>query len=108
MSDYVLVILIVLAAFFIIRRFVEVKTFKSEEEYLKYKEEQDLLDENSEDELEELVDKNTYKFLTAGLLATILFLIFGFFTDNVLYLYIMLFIITAILFVFCFPPTDKF
>jgi hypothetical protein len=108
MNNYVLFVFIALIAFFIVRKFIEVKTFKNKDEYLKYKEEQEFLEKDLEEGLEKFIDKNTYKFIVAGLIATVLFLVFGLFKDNILYLYILVFLITAVLFVFCFPPKDKF
>lgn len=108
MNDYVIFALVALVVFVILQRFVKVKVFKSEEEFLKYKEMQQNIsqEEDLDNELDGFVDKNTFRFFVAGIIATLLFLICGFFTGNVLYLYIMLFIFTAFIFVACFPPAD--
>lgn len=53
-----------------------------------------------EDEFDDLIDKETFNFLLAGAIATLLFLIVGLFTGNPLYFYLIIFLITTLVYVY--------
>ncbi len=52
-------------------------------------------EEDDWDEFDDLIDKEEFNFLLIGVIATVLFLLFGFFTGNAMYFYLMIFIISA-------------
>ncbi|MTG98133.1 MULTISPECIES: hypothetical protein [Myroides] len=110
MNDIIVFIGVVLIAFFVVKRFVTIKRFNSTEEYLEYKkekEEEDFLEDDEEWD-DELIDKKSFNFLFVGAIATILFLFFGLFTGNTIYFILILFVITAILYLYYMPPSNKF
>ncbi len=51
------------------------------------------------DDIDDLVDKEEFDFLLIGIIATVLFLLVGFFTGNTIYFYLMIFIISAIVYI---------
>jgi len=53
-----------------------------------------------EDELDDFIDKETFNFLLLGLVATFLFLLIGLFTGNGLYFYLLIFLITTLVYVY--------
>lgn len=53
-----------------------------------------------EDDFDDLIDKDTFNFLLAGAIATLLFLIVGLFTGNPLYFYLIIFLITTLVYVY--------
>ncbi|MEC4117383.1 hypothetical protein [Myroides phaeus] len=109
MSVLVVFFVVVLVVFFIFRQFVSIKRIKSKEEYLEYKQKQkELLEQEEEEWDDELMDKKSFDFLFIGAVATILFLVFGLFTGNSFYFILVLFIITAALYIYYLPPKDKF
>lgn len=109
MSDVIIFIVIAFVTFFIVRKFISVKSFKSSDEYLEYKQkEKELLKEEEEEWDDELIDKKSFDFLFIGAVATILFLVFGLFTGNSFYFIMILFVITAVLFIHYLPPNNKF
>lgn len=55
----------------------------------------DKNEEEDWDEFDDLIDKEEFNFLLLGVIATVLFLLFGFFTGNAMYFYLMIFIISA-------------
>ncbi len=70
------------------RALIEEKTKKLEREM------------KEEDEFDDLIDKETFNFLLAGAIATLLFLIIGLFTGNPLYFYLIVFLITTLVYVY--------
>ncbi len=109
MSGVVIFIVVAVVTFLIVRKFISIKSFKSSEEYLEYKrKEKELLKEEEEEWDDELIDKKSFDFLFIGAVATILFLIFGLFTGNPFYFIVILFVITAALFLHYLPPNNKF
>lgn len=109
---YGLTVFIVVAfvVFMIVRKFFTVKQFDSKEEYLQYKREKEKLREEAEEEEwdDDFIDKESFNFLFIGAIATILFLVFGLFTGNAFYLILVVFIITAALYLYYFPPSGRF
>lgn len=108
---YGLTIFIVVAfvVFMIVRKLFTIKRFDSKEEYLQYKREKEKLREEEEEEWDDdFIDKESFDFLFIGAVATILFLVFGLFTGNTFYLILVVFIITAALYLYYFPPRGKF
>ncbi|MEK6452384.1 MULTISPECIES: hypothetical protein [Myroides] len=109
MSAVVVFFVVAIVTFLIVRQFFTVKSFKSKEEYLEYKQkEKELLEQEEEDWDDELIDKKSFDFLFIGAIATILFLVFGLFTGNSFYFILVLFVITAALYIYYLPPKDKF
>lgn len=53
-----------------------------------------------EDEFDDIIDKETFNFLLIGATATVLFLIVGLFTGNPLYFYLLIFLITTLVYVY--------
>ncbi|MCS4239208.1 hypothetical protein [Myroides odoratus] len=53
-----------------------------------------------EDDFDDFIDKDTFNFLLAGAIATLLFLIVGLFTGNPLYFYLIIFLITTLVYVY--------
>ncbi|MGG5506109.1 MULTISPECIES: hypothetical protein [unclassified Myroides] len=53
-----------------------------------------------EDEFDDFIDKETFNFLLIGAVATFLFLIIGMFTGNPLYFYLLIFLITTLVYLF--------
>lgn|GEM_PF-4004509 len=53
-----------------------------------------------EDDFDDLIDKDTFNFLLAGAIATLLFLLVGLFTGNPLYFYLIIFLITTLVYVY--------
>lgn len=68
------------------------------------KREQDL----EQDSMDDFIDSKSFNFIVVGAVATLLFLVTGILTGNALYLTLMLFIITALIFLFFSPPHNKF
>ncbi|MTH29317.1 hypothetical protein GJV77_05200 [Myroides pelagicus] len=104
MNVTIVVIGVVVIAILVLRRYFTVNRFNSTEEYLTNKE-KELEEEEWEDEL---MDKESFNFLFLGFIATLLFLIVGLFTGNDLYWNMILFLITAFLFLHYLPPNNKF
>lgn len=53
-----------------------------------------------EDDFDDFIDKDTFNFLLAGAIATLLFLVVGLFTGNPLYFYLIIFLITTLVYVY--------
>lgn len=53
-----------------------------------------------EEEFDDIIDKETFNFLLIGATATVLFLLVGFFTGNPLYFYLLIFLITTLVYVY--------
>lgn len=53
-----------------------------------------------EDEFDDIIDKETFNFLLIGAIATVLFLLVGLFTGNPLYFYLLIFLITTLVYVY--------
>ena len=56
--------------------------------------------EEEEEDLDDFIDKESFNFLLIGLVATFLFLIIGMFTGNPLYFYLLIFLITTLVYLF--------
>ncbi|KUF39365.1 hypothetical protein HX017_01515 [Myroides marinus] len=109
MYEVTIFIVVAFVVFMIARKFFSIKSFDTKEEYLQYKREKEkALQEEEEEWDDDFIDKQSFNFLFAGAVATILFLVFGLFTGNSFYFILMIFIITAVLYLYFFPPTGKF
>jgi len=109
MYELTIFIVVAILAYFIVRRFFSIKRFNTKEEYLQYKREQEeMLREEEEEWDDDLIDKKSFDFLFIGVVATVLFLACGLFTGNPFYFVLMIFVITAILFLHYFPSKGDF
>lgn len=109
MYGIIVFIVVAILAYIVARKFFTMKRFDSNEEYLKYKEKQkELLEQEEEEWDDEFIDKKSFDFLFLGAVATILFLICGLFTGNSFYFILILFVITAMLYLYFYPPKGNF
>lgn len=109
MSEVIIFLGVAVVMFLIVRRFISVKRFNSTDEYLDYKQKkEEELRELEEEWDDELIDKKSFNFLFIGAVATILFLIFGLFTGNSFYFVLILFVITAVIYLYFSTPNSKF
>ncbi|MBB1150420.1 hypothetical protein H4K35_09850 [Myroides sp. NP-2] len=53
-----------------------------------------------EEDFDDLIDKETFNFLLIGAVATVLFLVVGLFTGNPLYFYLLIFLITTLVYIY--------
>lgn len=56
--------------------------------------------QEEEDDFDDFIDKETFNFLLIGIIATFLFLLIGLFTGNPLYFYLIIFLITTLVYVY--------
>lgn len=109
MNGLTIFIIVGVVVFIIARKFFSIKSFDTKEEYLQYKKEKEKMLQDEEEEWDDdLIDKDSFDFLFIGAVATILFLVFGLFTGNSFYLMLVVFIITAVLYIYYFLTRGKF